>query len=347
MHILDPPAQLYPAPPASRANVDLALLARYAAPLAELYLQLEPDCVLLPGFKRSIQDYVKQLGSIPWIMISLSQFGFTRKLFRARLLPRLAEFLVMFPEVPADVLMWDFIDVVGNETAPKALYVATDATKRARPDVILQHHKAQALIEHLGDVSSLEGKVQRHHEDYFKKHALVDTLFDNPKANLRTNLAGKVDVLQSVYDGSTPAKPVTCGGHSAVNCAACPQGHGAPWCNVDCMWVSGACVSIFKTSTVLSVASGNGPQEAFVELVFEQARSVEAFNLRMGGSVSAPKKASDSRKANMPDADFDHALDDAELQFGHGFGNPQGAGAPACASYDRIDSATGDRKSVV
>jgi len=39
---------------------------------------------------------------------------------------------------------------------------------------------------------------------------------------------------------------VQCGGHTAVNCAACPQGHGASWCNGDCMWEHnpGRCIEI-------------------------------------------------------------------------------------------------------
>ena len=29
---------------------------------------------------------------------------------------------------------------------------------------------------------------------------------------------------------------VNCGHHRAGDCSACPQGHGAEWCNGDCMW---------------------------------------------------------------------------------------------------------------
>lgn len=37
------------------------------------------------------------------------------------------EMLVMFPNVPAASLFWDFIDVVGNETAPKSIYLGGSA----------------------------------------------------------------------------------------------------------------------------------------------------------------------------------------------------------------------------
>jgi len=37
--------------------------------------------------------------------------------------------------------------------------------------------------------------------------------------------------------------PVNCGNHQAVSCAACPQGNGAWWCNGDCFWSYGQCIS--------------------------------------------------------------------------------------------------------
>ena len=29
---------------------------------------------------------------------------------------------------------------------------------------------------------------------------------------------------------------VSCGGHQAGSCSQCPKGHGASWCNGDCVW---------------------------------------------------------------------------------------------------------------
>ena len=40
------------------------------------------------------------------------------------------EMLVMFPDIPAASLFWDFIDVVGNETAPKSIYLGISAAKK-------------------------------------------------------------------------------------------------------------------------------------------------------------------------------------------------------------------------
>ena len=44
---------------------------------------------------------------------------------------------------------------------------------------------------------------------------------------------------------------VSCGGHSAEFCAACPLGNGAAWCNGDCHWSYGECVLKGKLQLVL------------------------------------------------------------------------------------------------
>lgn len=36
----------------------------------------------------------------------------------------------MFPNAPADALFWDFIDIVGNQTAPKSIYLRSSATRK-------------------------------------------------------------------------------------------------------------------------------------------------------------------------------------------------------------------------
>ena len=42
--------------------------------------------------------------------------------------------------------------------------------------------------------------------------------------------------LEEAEKPSTGASKVSCGSHSAISCAACPQGHGSGWCNGDCEW---------------------------------------------------------------------------------------------------------------
>ncbi|CAJ1427691.1 unnamed protein product [Effrenium voratum] len=112
----------------------------------------------------------------------------------------------------------DFIDIINNQSAPKSCYISFSATKSRRSDVMLQYHKAEAIIEHMGDVSSLEGKVQRIHEDYFKKHNLLSTLFDNPAADVYALDGGATPQLQSVYGAH--GNSANLGGAPAVTIAA-------------------------------------------------------------------------------------------------------------------------------
>jgi len=59
--------------------------------------------------------------------------------------------------------------------------------------------------------------------------------------------------------GGAPTS-VNCGGHSASNCASCPQGNGAAWCNGDCHWDSGQCLSLSQASNFLvSFSAGLAP----------------------------------------------------------------------------------------
>merc|ERR1712190_342650 len=50
--------------------------------------------------------------------------------------------------------------------------------------------------------------------------------------------------LTAVFEApQDTTKQVTCGGHKAMGCAACPQGNGASWCNADCSWLLGKCIA--------------------------------------------------------------------------------------------------------
>lgn len=40
---------------------------------------------------------------------------------RSHQLIRFAELLPIFPEAPPDSLLWDYVDVINNQSAPKAL----------------------------------------------------------------------------------------------------------------------------------------------------------------------------------------------------------------------------------
>eukprot|EP00439_Symbiodinium_sp_Y106_P041744 s2179_g5.t1 len=236
-------------------NYELAVLLTAAVPLADHYMQVEADVLMKKGFMKTLQSFVasKEQQKEPWHMISLSQDGHQRKIWRSTSLFAFAGILTIFPDVPPDSLVWDFIDTINNQSAPKACVIASLATKVKRADVLLQYHKAEALIEHVGDVSSLEGKVQRIHDDYFKKHSLISSLFDNPAADIYTaDAMGASSQLQATY------------GSSGIST-------GQPNVKVG-------------TLTVKYLDDMVGHGQAVLELVFKSPTTVQMINLRMGGS---------------------------------------------------------------
>lgn len=337
VHLVDPPLQLYPKPPASPRNLDLALLVTYCEPLAEYFLEVEPRAIPSAGLLTNLQAFTESLGSTPWLVALLSPAGHQRKLIPRRLLLRWAELLVMFRQEPPEALFWTFVDVSFNGTSlhPFALWMRDNAMKRRRVDVVLQHQHNEVLIEHLGDVSSLEGKVQRQHENF---DCESDGLFNDPPATLSTNLRGRRDMLQSLYDGSRPSKSVLCGAHKAESCAECPQGHGAGWCNFECQWAQGKCAAVFRTDAVLSIKDD---EEGWIELVFKEPMDVETVNVRMGGQVTPAAQCAPGtscREAEMPDSEFRHTLDDANMKFGWGTNSGK---AEACGRYEFVTPVAG------
>ncbi|CAE7939085.1 set5 [Symbiodinium sp. KB8] len=235
-------------------NYELAVLLTSAVPLADHYMQVEADVLMKKGFMKTLQSYVasKEQQKEPWHMISLSQDGHRRKIWRSTSLFAFAGILTIFPDVPPDSLVWDFLDTINNQSAPKACVIASLATKVKRADVLLQYHKAEALIEHVGDVSSLEGKVQRIHDDYFKKHSLISSLFDNPAADIYTaDAMGASSQLQATY------------GSSGIST-------GQPNVKVG-------------TLTVKYLDDMVGHGQAVLELVFKSPTTVQMINLRLGG----------------------------------------------------------------
>ena len=79
----------------------------------------------------------------------------------------------------------------------------------------------------------------------------------SPKAHNEANYSPRNEDTAQAWKRMTKEKPVFpldkhgnyletstvwCGGHSAPNCAECPQGNGRSWCNGECVWKSDQCV---------------------------------------------------------------------------------------------------------
>jgi len=247
LHVVHAPKHLYPCEAEGLArNLELAILFHYSAPLAQFHLQVEPTCKVETHFKQTISQFMIELKALPWNVIAFSKLGINRKIFRSHMLPRLAELLVMFPAAPADALIWDFVDLSANQTAPRTMFVSFLADNTARSDLINQYHNGEALIEHVGDVSSLAGKVQRLRETRFQKMKMMNTLFDNPASKTHTSLGGDSSVLQRGYGEVTPE----------------------------------------NRDNVFTSNKQNTPAGSFIELTFSSPRDIQIFSLQLGGLCS-------------------------------------------------------------
>lgn len=314
-----PPGITLPGETGKRDNLDYALQLSFSRHLSNYYMQVEPEVVMKANFGKSILDWAARDNHMPWAdrsaewnVVSFARNGFLRKMIRSKLLPRMAELLLLFPRTPADALFWDFVDMVSNTTAPKSCALAADASKRVRPDVILQYHKAECLIEHVGDVSSLDGKVQRLKEDYFKKHTLTSNLFDSPDAQMRTSLGdGSVNVLEKLYS----------------------DGRGDQLTQTS---------QVFRSDKVVHLEHGS---EHFVELVFATPLDLEIVLLRMGGRLAPPQKNAKEAKRQETEVeeDFFFTLSDATLEFGRGIPDlpPHSRSELSCKSYEKAERVDG------
>merc|ERR1712217_231934 len=63
-------------------------------------------------------------------------------------------------------------------------------------------------------------------------------------------------ILNNVNKDTGSKKEVSCGGHHAPSCHACPQGNGAGWCNADCAWVFGECLPRKKVEKLKFLPAG-------------------------------------------------------------------------------------------
>mmetsp|Transcript_19467 Transcript_19467/g.30469 ORF Transcript_19467/g.30469 Transcript_19467/m.30469 type:complete len:289 (-) Transcript_19467:132-998(-) len=93
--------------------------------------------------------------------------------------------------------------------------------------------------------------------------------------------------------GPAGDSPVSCGGHQAPSCKACPSGHGAHWCNGDCGWLKDACyptgITLLEDSVYLEVkgALTDDIRTKFLEAVAE-AFGVEVEDVSLVKADAVP-----------------------------------------------------------
>ncbi|KAL0974235.1 hypothetical protein UPYG_G00217500 [Umbra pygmaea] len=165
----------------TKQNLDYSFLMLYAQDKGMYYVQLEDDIVAKPGYSQAMKTYVRSLTSDDWMFLEFSQLGFIGKMFRARDLPMIAEFFLMFhKDKPIDWLLDHILWV-------KACNPEKDAKDCNNQKDLLKLRYKPSLFQHVGLHSSLPGKLQQLKDKDFGKLPQF-TGHVNPPAVVSTSL---------------------------------------------------------------------------------------------------------------------------------------------------------------
>jgi alpha-1,3-mannosylglycoprotein beta-1,4-N-acetylglucosaminyltransferase A/B len=155
----------------------------YARNKGQFYLQLEDDVLSTPGFMSRVTGFIheREQMSQNWVFLEFSALGFIGKLFRSSDLHTLASFFLMFhKDKPIDWLLDHFLFV-------KVCNPEQDMRQCAKDKETVRIRHKPSLFQHVGQHSSLKGKIQKLKDRDFKNN-LPPPPFTNPPAHLSTSL---------------------------------------------------------------------------------------------------------------------------------------------------------------
>jgi alpha-1,3-mannosylglycoprotein beta-1,4-N-acetylglucosaminyltransferase A/B len=167
----------------TKQNLDYAFMMLYARNKGQFYLQLEDDVLSTPGFMSRVTGFIheREQMSQNWVFLEFSALGFIGKLFRSSDLHTLASFFLMFhKDKPIDWLLDHFLFV-------KVCNPEQDMRQCAKDKETVRIRHKPSLFQHVGQHSSLKGKIQKLKDRDFKNN-LPPPPFTNPPAHLSTSL---------------------------------------------------------------------------------------------------------------------------------------------------------------
>ncbi|XP_021954594.1 alpha-1,3-mannosyl-glycoprotein 4-beta-N-acetylglucosaminyltransferase B [Folsomia candida] len=181
----------------TKQNLDYAYLMMYAKNRGKYYVQLEDDVLSRRGFITTMKDFALKttVKTSDWFMLDFCQLGFIGKLFRGSDLWKLVEFILLFfKDKPGDWLLSHFFSVK---------YCKLDYNHKRCLRELERHwiHFKPSLFQHIGMISSLNGKVQKLKDRQFGKLELF-TRHANPTARVETSIKhyGRFS-LEKAYKG--------------------------------------------------------------------------------------------------------------------------------------------------
>ncbi|XP_029452686.1 alpha-1,3-mannosyl-glycoprotein 4-beta-N-acetylglucosaminyltransferase-like protein MGAT4D isoform X2 [Rhinatrema bivittatum] len=179
----------------TKQNLDYSFLMMYAQPKGMFYVQLEDDIIAKTNYFQSIRNFAVHQTSDDWMILEFSQLGFIGKLFKAKDLPLIAEFFLMFyKDKPIDWLLDHLLSV-------KVCNPEKDDKHCRRQKDNLRIRYRPSLFQHVGTHSSLSGKIQNLKDKDFGKQILYKSHL-NPPATVTTSLKEYQQyTLEKAYKG--------------------------------------------------------------------------------------------------------------------------------------------------
>ncbi|XP_069132637.1 uncharacterized protein [Argopecten irradians] len=159
----------------SKQNIDYAYLFAYSENISKYYLHIEDDVIAASNYYVETVNFIEYKSRTFWYYMELSHIGFIGKLLRSSDLRDLSDYMMLFfAEQPCDLLLL-------------ALGHIKTQTKRIRI--------TRSLFQHIGTVSSLQGKEQKVIDRFFKDSLTLQKSnyqkrynHINPSANISTDI---------------------------------------------------------------------------------------------------------------------------------------------------------------
>jgi len=147
----------------SKENLDQIYLMMYAYNLhSDYYLMMEDDVITKRGYVDDMMEFAYENENKDYFYLSYCQLGSIGKLFKRKTLPHFCGFIHTFwNRKPLDWLQWSF---AANEVCSYDEHCEV-CNKKLRSRIV---ERRPAIFQHMGKVSSLEGKEQLLVDDSFR-----------------------------------------------------------------------------------------------------------------------------------------------------------------------------------
>ena len=172
----------------SKQNLDFAFLMWYASQKGDYYVQLEDDIIAVGDYAEHIDHHVDKVEDGVWFLIHFSSLGFIGKLMRSNDLVSFVSYLLLFySNQPCDWLLEDY-----GRTLVCHLGLINQECDALVDNIFTRY--SISLFQHMGTLSSLEGKTQPAKDALFKESTMMP--FKRP---IHTNPPAKIYSTFSIH----------------------------------------------------------------------------------------------------------------------------------------------------